>query len=111
MRTNLKKRSFILVLAVLTAITFFTLRSETQAAEAWYTCSVMSVGPGGGSVIIGLSDVNKSFTLKWMYLDAAQTNQLLAVALTAMSLGKNVNAYLDNSLAYPIVKYLMLNNY
>ncbi len=110
MRTTLRKKFFILVLVLLTAITFFSLKSETQAAPAWYTCWVNGGGPGGGGAFICLTDGSGAFTTRWMTCRYDQMNQQLAVALTAISTGKAVMAYLDNSLATPVIQYIYLLN-
>ena len=111
MKKTKRMKAFALGFILILGITVLSFQTESKADAGWITCTVQSVGPGGGSVLIGLTDVNGSFTLKWCYLNASQANQLLAVALTAMSLGKNVNVYMDPSTTNPIVQYIMMNNY
>jgi hypothetical protein len=107
MRTNLKKRSFILVLVVLTAITFFALKSETQAANTWYyTIAVSSAGPIGGGAFIMLSGT--SVPLAWYTCLSSQVSQQLATAYTAISLGRTVTVYLD--LNTSIISGIFVNN-
>ncbi|MGA3015440.1 MAG: hypothetical protein ABSD71_15560 [Bacteroidales bacterium] len=101
MRTNLKKRSFILVLVVLTAITFFTLKSETQAVTTAFTptlnfysgITIIAAGPIGGGAFILLSGT--SIPNNWYPCLSTQINQQLATAFTAISLGKTVMVYMD----------------
>jgi len=107
MRRTLKKQSVILVLVVLTAITFSTLKSEVQAAEQWYTASVVAAGPGWGSAFICLT-ASGVFTSKYMVARSDQSKEQLATALTALSSGKNVMIYADNSLSLPTIQAIYL---
>ncbi len=110
MRTTFKKKTFILGLILLTAITFLTLKSESQAADAWYTCWVNGAGPGGGGAFICLTDGSGAFSTKWMTSRYDQMKEQLAVALTAISTGKAVMAYLDLTQPTPVIQYLYLLN-
>ena len=106
MRTTFKKRSFILVLVVLTAITFFALKSETQAAPAWYSpVTIVAVGSIYGVGYIQMSSASFPVTLFSCYNGSSQQ---LATALTAVSLGKTVNVYAD--LSNNIILAIMLSN-
>ncbi len=85
-----KKRFIILMLVGLMVITFFALKSETQASENLYYATVVSAGPWAGNAFICLTATNGSFTGQYMVAPSGQANQFLATALTAMSLGKYV---------------------
>ncbi len=110
MRTFLKKNPFILVLVLMTVIPFFILQTESQAADAWYTCWVNGAGPGGGGAFICLTDGSGAFSTKWMTSRYDQMKEQLAVALTAISTGKAVMAYLDLTQPTPVIQYLYLLN-
>jgi len=109
MKTTLKKKPFILLLAALVVITFFTLKSETQAAEAWYTATIVNAGPGWGATFICLTS-SGNFTNKYMVTRSDQPKDQLAVALTAISLGKSVMVYADPTLATPTVQAIYIVN-
>ena len=107
MRTSFKKGSFILVLVLLTAITFFALKSETQAANTWYyTIAISSAGPIGGGAFILMSGT--SVPLAWYTCLSSQVSQQLATAYTAISLGRTVTVYLD--LNTSIISGIFVNN-
>jgi hypothetical protein len=109
MTTALKKKPFILLLAALIVVTFFTLKSETQAAEAWYTAAVVMAGPGWGATFICLTS-SGNFTNKYMLTRSDQSKDQLAVALTAISLGKYVMVYADPTLGTPTVQAIYIVN-
>jgi len=107
MRTTFKKRSLILVLVLLTAITFFSLKQEAQASVTWYyTLTIGSVGPDQGIGIMMLSGA--SLSKAWYYCRNDQLNAQLATAYTAISLGKTVSAYIDTSTN--IIQAITLDN-
>ncbi len=69
---------------------------------SWYTCTVDRVGPAADAdeypppvVYIMLSDQGGAFGGQWFYAASNATNEMLAVALSAISLGKSVDASLD----------------
>jgi hypothetical protein len=68
----------------------------------WYTCAVNRVGPAADGdeypppvVYIMLSDQAGTFENQWFYAASNAKNEMLAVALSAISLGKFVNTSLD----------------
>jgi hypothetical protein len=82
------KKIGLLVVLVFAAMCFFT----TQASAAWYTASIVVVGSGSADMYIQLTDTAASpaFTKTWFTLAGDNANQMLAAALTAASLGKDV---------------------
>ncbi|MEW6186749.1 MAG: hypothetical protein AB1585_13525 [Thermodesulfobacteriota bacterium] len=109
MRMNLKKKSLILMLAVFVLMTFFTFKQETQAAEAWYTATIVATGSGYGNNYVCLT-ASGYFTQKYMLLSATQGKEQLATALTALSLGKTLYVLLDNALETPTIQAMYLIN-
>ena len=68
----------------------------------WYTCRVNRVGPAADGtetqapvIFINLTDQGGGFTGQWFFAAANSRNEMLAVALAAIGLGKTVNANLD----------------
>ncbi|MBI5606912.1 MAG: hypothetical protein HY879_26575 [Deltaproteobacteria bacterium] len=110
MRTSLRKRAFILVSLLVVMVIFIALKSEIQAAENWYTAAVVSAGPGWGSAYICLTATNGAFTNKYMICRTDQPKEQLAMAVTAMALGKYVMAYLDPALATPTIQAMYVIN-
>jgi hypothetical protein len=71
-------------------------------AVTGYTCIVISAGPTirwsdtpAPEVIIQLSDTNNSFTGNWFFAAQDAKNQMLAVALAAISTQMQVSAWVD----------------
>lgn len=81
-------------------------------AQEWYSCTVNQVGPAADgtdtpppTVYLMLSDTAGSFNYQWFYAAENSRNQMLAVALAAISLGRHVTAALGvpspTGLPYP----------
>jgi hypothetical protein len=103
----LRRKAFILVLIILTAVTFFTLKAEVQAAFGFYYCSVSVAGAGTGANVICLTAVNGSFTNTWM---TTTSNPILATALSAISLGKYVWVACDPTQGVPTIAAMYMVN-
>lgn len=84
------KRIGLIVVFVFAAMCFFT----TPASAVWYNASIVVVGVGSGSqnYYIQLSDTagSPAFTNTWFALTGANMKVMVATALTAVSLGKDV---------------------
>jgi hypothetical protein len=82
------KRTALIVMMVFAALCFFT----TQASAAWYTASIVVVGSGSNNIYIQLTDTaaTPAFSKTWFTLSGSQAKSMLAAALTAASIGKNV---------------------
>jgi hypothetical protein len=68
----------------------------------WKTCTVGMVGPAADGtetpdpvVYINMSAQDNSFTGQWFYASQNAKNEMLAVALMARNLSRNVNANVD----------------
>lgn len=64
---------------------------------AWFTCTVNSTGPASDAtdtpppvIYINLTDQGGSFADQWFYAAENSKQQMLAVALSAMTLGASV---------------------
>lgn len=71
-------------------------------AQNWYTCMVQEVGPAsdGGEtaapvIYINLTDVAGGFEGYWFFAAENSRNEMLAVALSAMSTGRQVTVAAD----------------
>ena len=74
--------------------------------SAWYNCTVNRVGPAADGtetpapvIYIMLTDQGATFTDQWFFAGANAKEEMLAVALSAISLGKQVNVALDPPVA------------
>ena len=93
---DIKRREIImrkrnLLVAVLAVI--LLCASVLTAHAGWYTCTITYAGTNSGSVYLLLTDQAGAFTNKWFAAPATSTtiqNQMLAVALTAISLEKKI---------------------
>jgi hypothetical protein len=70
--------------------------------QAWFACTVNEVGPAADGpetaqpvIYINLTDVSGSFTGQWFFAAENARTEMLAVALSAISLGKQVMTALD----------------
>jgi hypothetical protein len=68
----------------------------------WYTCRVNRAGPAADGtdtptpvIYINLTDQGGAFTGQWFFAEVNSKNEMLAVALAAIGLGKTVNAFVD----------------
>jgi hypothetical protein len=71
-------------------------------AQVWKDCTVDRVGPAadGGEtaqpvIYLMLTAVDNTFNGQWFYAAEAAKTEMLAVALTAQSLNRRVNAAID----------------
>ena len=74
--------------------------------SAWFNCTVNMVGPAADAteypppvVYVMLTDALGSFNSQWFYAASNSKNEMLAVALSAISLGKKVSAAVDPPVA------------
>ena len=84
------KRNQVFLIAVV--VIFITLTFVMNASAAWYTCSINLVGSTSSKPAIRLTDTASSpaFTSNWFFIAGDKSKEMLATALTAMSMGKNV---------------------
>lgn len=102
------KKMLIMMAVVLLMGCFVVLSAD--AGDAWYTCDVTSVGAGGESVHLQVTDQGASFSNKWTIIQGskAEVNQKLAIILTATQLGRPVYIYMDASANQPLVQFVCL---
>jgi hypothetical protein len=90
------KRIGLIVLMVVMAMAFFT--TPAGAAAKYYTCVVNQAGTfGTGEVRIMMTDTGATpkFANMWFECRTGQENRQLATALSALSSGMKVSAYVD----------------
>jgi len=99
------KKKLIVVLVLAFSIIVF-ISANASAANRWYTCNVIYVGMGSGDYYIKLSDTDSnedsspgtvSFTKHWFTIPTTNNKSMLAVALTALSLGQPVYVMIDDA--------------
>ena len=74
----------------------------------WKTCEVMRAGPAENGVIyIALKDVGGTFN-HWFQAVPSQKNEMLATALSAISLEKKVSVWLTGTAAYSTINRLYI---
>lgn len=98
------------ILTVLVILCLLTMAFHGQAAM-WVTCNVNQAGSGFGNVYINLSATDYIYGAwpAYVWFCAGSDNRMLATALTAISSGKQVLAYIDEY-AYGSVYCLYLQN-
>lgn len=100
------KKIALMVMVVMLAVAVFT--TDSNAAEAWYNCRVLAIGPSGGVVYIQLTDLSGSFTGKFFTFPAEKGKEMLAVALTAMNNNWAVSIYANALVTNaPVVSLLL----
>ena len=96
------KKVAIGVFLALALVAVFSMNAD--AADAWYTCTIDRIGGQNNyspmAIFAMLSDTKAAptFTQKYFRLPAMNTNQVLAILLTAVSGGFQVMVYADESL-------------
>ena len=105
-------KKIILVLCILTLL--IPLYSLDPTTAGWYECYVTAVGPNeSGGIMIQLSTTSNntvSFTKRWFGATTAAKKEMLAVALTAFTTGRKVDAYLTSADAYSTIERLYVIN-
>lgn len=87
------------------------LGSTTFAETGWFTCSVDLAGPGKIETFISLTDQadEPAFVGKWFLFPIDRSQEMLAVALTAINSDKQVVVVVDPDIAtYPVVTDIYL---
>ena len=93
----MKKRVF-LTAALSICILLSVSVSNINAAETFYNCNLNRIGSGWGYVCLELTDEGGAFSNKWFYIpgNTDKGKQMLATALTTVSLGYKVLIYADH---------------
>jgi hypothetical protein len=93
----MKKKTFFLAVVLSICILFSVSVNKVNAAEGWYDCNIVQIGSGWGYVALSLTDVNGAFSAKWFYMSGSSDvgKQMLATALTTVSLAKRTLIYAD----------------
>ena len=89
------KKVFLTMAVVFTMVAIFAVSAH---AGVWYTCTVEKAGSGWRDhVYIRLSDTGGSFTNVCFVAPDGRKKEMLAIALTAMTTGKNVSVNLSST--------------
>ncbi len=75
----------------------------------WVTCEVMRAGPAeNGTIFIALKNVDGSFN-HWFQAVPAMKKEMLATALSAISMEKQVIAFLTGTVQYSTINRLYVS--
>ena len=89
------KKVFLTMAVVFTMVAIFAVSTH---AGVWYTCTVDRAGTGWNDhVYIMLSATGGSFTNVCFTAPDGRKKEMLAIALTAMTTGKNVSVNLSST--------------
>ena len=94
------RKNLLVMVAMLGMLALFA--ASAHAANAWYTCTVVNVGPSFGGYYVYLDDEGTAFETAgkaWFRLRVGQQKEMLATALTAMSNSEFVWVNVDIALA------------
>ena len=91
------KKRFFLVAVLSICILFSVSVSKVNAAETFYNCNIIHIGSGWGYVMLELTDAGGAFSNRWFYVLGSTDvgKQMLATALTTVTLGKQALIYAD----------------
>ncbi len=108
----LVKPLWLMAAAVMLAICTNPLQAD--AAQDWYTCTVLKVGPvsEGTTTYIQLTDTASppAFVEKYFRFVGERAKEMLAVALTAVSSGLKVLIRADASEEFAYIDVIYLTN-
>lgn len=104
-----KVRKMLVLLALVGVIAAFGIQSA--GAQVWTQATINSAGQASGTAFIMMSDAATPSTWGpfWFYVDPAGSNQMLATALTAVSLGKTCTANVDAIASLSTIRTLTVN--
>ena len=101
-----------LIVSTLTGFMGILLFCSIASAEyKWVFCTVELAGPNSSGMYIRLTDASASptFTNKGFFCPEDQAKEMLAIALTAISLNSKVHAYIDPDSVNGEITSLYLN--
>lgn len=92
------KKWFAILIILVAVFSFAFVPSNASAAIAggWHTVTINYAGPLFGKIIVKVDAADQSFTNQWLELNPAMANELLATALTAMSMGAEARVWVAN---------------
>jgi len=100
------KRVFLTMAVVFSMVAIFAVSAH---AGVWYTCTVEKAGIGWANhVYIRLSDTGGSFTNVCFVAPDGRKKEMLAIALTAMTNGKNVLVKLSGTTGGSVILEMYL---
>ena len=85
----MKTKRIVLAVMVLSAIVLFGTIANAQVT--WYDCTVERVGKDW----VELTDTLGTFSNKWFIIPSTQKKEIMAMGLTAISLGLPLHVRLD----------------
>jgi hypothetical protein len=110
-RREMNKMKWV-VICVALACAFVTLpgvSKNVQAAPACYVCTVDATGPAGKNMVqVYLTNVGGEFTNQLFKSHGEKNREVLATALTAISIGGKVKVFAEGASGSEILKILLL---
>jgi len=89
-------KSKLIVLGILVTVGLIFAAPQGVQADSWATVSIDQVGQDYARSIIIITDTGGVFTHQWCILHPNNKKEMLAVALTAQSQGKNLVVQIDD---------------
>jgi len=100
------KKVFLTMAMVFSMVAIFAVSAH---AGVWYTCTVDKAGTGWKDhVYIRLSETGGSFTNVCFVAPDGRKKEMLAIALTAMTTGKNVSVKLSSTIPGSVIESMYL---
>ncbi len=96
---------------LLAGLLLLLLQGRALAASEWFTCKVELAGPSKNYSFVTLTDQAEppAFVSKWFILQPDKSKEMLAVALMAISTGKQVVVVVDPEAGnYPEISDIFL---
>lgn len=113
-RLAMTRKNLVAVVIALGMVAGFC--AEAHAALAWYTCTPIMGGPATATGTVGTymsftdTATTPKFTRKWFKAPDGKESQMLAIYLTAISIGRKVMIYTDvSSGTYPTIINMYMN--
>jgi hypothetical protein len=88
--------AILIILVAVFSFAFVPSNASAAIAPGWHTVTIGYAGPLFGVMIIRVDAADGSFTNQWLELNPAMANELLATALTAMSMGAEARVWVAN---------------
>ena len=91
------KHVFLTVVLVL-AMACSVFAQETEVK--WFIAEIVKLGSGTDKIKLQITDTNKAFEKIWVVLEGTNENEMLATAMVAASMNKNIGI----ALTVPVVQ-------
>ena len=93
------KHVFLTVVLVL-AMVCSAFAQEVETEVKWFIAEIVKLGSGTDKIKLQITDTNKAFEKIWVVLEGTNENEMLATAMVAASMNKNIGI----ALTVPVVQ-------